>query len=203
MSRGNVSRNSPVALFIEETEFIPGTVLTATPEQMTILIPDDTPPLQGLKGWSTRVRFVNQKGCHDFIGKIIDQSYSPPAITLEIKEVQSRQQRGYFRWEVDLPAISATSPSDVKECRLVDISGGGARIISDTPMVIGDEFELRFILPDGPIALQSRVVRNVPTDKRQPRYVYGVEFVGITDRDRNRVVNFIFSEQANSRRFEK
>lgn len=85
-----------------------------------------------------------------------------------------------------------------------DISGGGVKIILPEPLKVRDVIQMRIELlpPEGPIDCEARVVwidkeeRQVE-NRREEIICAGVEFTNIENRDRDRLIRFLFNYQRN------
>lgn len=121
------------------------------------------------------------------------------------------QQRDFVRLDANLPlryAFMAAETSDegAEEAtekvylpgRTMDISGSGAQIVVQEIQPIGTRLELVLNLQGIDVHLETEVVRlpQYPT----PRAIWlGVRFVRVDERDRERIVRYIFSEQRSRR----
>ncbi len=131
-------------------------------------------------------------------------------------EIRRQQLRSYFRIDVSLPI--EYSPSGRKRAgedgveqpellpgRTVNISGGGAQIVTGERYPLGTRLDMVIHLPDKMIPAEVEVVRHVPVavvpgsgDPVEPRM--GVRFTQIEERDREQIVRFIFAEHRRRRR---
>ena len=87
----------------------------------------------------------------------------------------------------------------------VNISGGGALIVTGESYPPGTRLDLVLHLPDRVIPVEAEVVRHVPVavvpgsgDPVQTRL--GVRFTQIEERDREQIIRFIFAEHRRRRR---
>jgi c-di-GMP-binding flagellar brake protein YcgR len=82
-----------------------------------------------------------------------------------------------------------------------DISGGGLRLISKTPLaersVMGLTFEISGY---GEIMIDARVVRSQKLESDSSLYWIAFEFVDISTKERNAIIQFIFKKQLEERR---
>ncbi len=81
----------------------------------------------------------------------------------------------------------------------VDISGSGVRFFSDVKLEEGDNVEVRIVLPGFPdmqIGALGRVVR-IRTNVRanEEGWEVAVRFTGISERDRDLLINYLFSKE--------
>ena len=81
-----------------------------------------------------------------------------------------------------------------------DISGGGIALLLDQPMKEGQELYLEIGLPRNTLRIAGRVVGDQPVqDGTLKQYIVRVKFVGISETDRCKIVNFIFRRQLQER----
>lgn len=139
-----------------------------------------------------------------------------PALVLtkpEPAEIRRQQLRSFFRLDVSLPieyVPSGRKPDGDAEPELVpgrtvNISGGGAQIVTRESYPVGTRLDVVIHLPDRLIPAEVEVVRHVPVavvpgsgEAPEPRM--GVRFTQIDDRDREQIVRFIFAEHRRRRR---
>lgn len=89
----------------------------------------------------------------------------------------------------------------------VDISGAGVRFLSDTKLDEGGYIELRIVLPctpDAGISALGRIVRVRPsTAKDTKSFETAVSFAAISEKDRDLLIGYMFSEERKRLRAEK
>lgn len=70
-------------------------------------------------------------------------------------------------------------------CRILDLNQRGAFIESFVPLTAGSRVNLNFNLPNGyPVSVEGLV------DYHQFKVGFGVEFVGLSNRDRDQIASF-------------
>ncbi|MHB1125912.1 MAG: flagellar brake protein [Bacillota bacterium] len=79
----------------------------------------------------------------------------------------------------------------------MDISGGGMQLTVKEPCQHGEIFTIRFSIPDkrGPVTIktEARVKRcTLSLAEGPPTYIVGLEFRGISERERDVIVSYIF-----------
>lgn len=165
------------------------------------MIPEEMIEGTDLRGLKARIRVINHKGCHDFIGAIRAQSSSPPALTVAVSDIKTVQRRRHFRWPVNMQAvIEVGEPPERHEGKLKDVSANGAGVMTNARLQAGDIVTLRFCLPEGEVCVRARVARVEFLAEPLWRRLAGVEFIDISEKDRDKVVRHIFNEQAKARR---
>lgn len=120
--------------------------------------------------------------------------------------IRRHQQRDFVRLDSNLSLRYALMPERTSEegkeeeppvfhaGRTQDISGSGAQIVTPEAYPIGTRLQLVLEMPGGAVHIEAVVVRlaHRPT----PREVWlGVRFTRVEERDRERIVRYIFSEQ--------
>jgi len=139
-----------------------------------------------------------------------------PALILtkpEPGDIRRQQLRSFFRLDVSLPIeympsgrkLPGQEEPDLLRGRTVNISGGGAQIITGESYPIGTRLDVVLHLPDRLIPAEVEVVRHVAVpvvpgsgESAEPRM--GVRFTQIDERDREQIVRFIFAEHRRRRR---
>lgn len=116
----------------------------------------------------------------------------------ELSVARVGNDRAFFRLDTDVEA-TATMFSGLamgeKPCRLLDISVGGGRISSEYRYHTGDKFLLKVrLIEDLPESVMfCQVLRVIARDKQ--KYEYGCEFLELTEDDRERIMQNIFTVQ--------
>lgn len=114
------------------------------------------------------------------------------------------QRRQFFRIQPLPPVFEVTVNTETisERCPVSDISGGGISFLTD----LGDDFlkpgmdvkSLEFVLPNGYSVKANGVLRShIATNDRDPRMKYrcGVEFMGLHETVRDKIVGYVFSRQ--------
>ncbi len=130
--------------------------------------------------------------------RVLKSNLSPfPYLHLAYPQtVQSMRIRASARVPVDL-VTAVTGPQGQAAARLVDLSVGGARLMSPRPFAEkGNEVKLSFrINPSGMDVYLTlgAVVRALHREEAGPQQVAtGVEFVGLSDQDRLYLTNMVY-----------
>src|SRR5690606_22583718 len=103
----------------------------------------------------------------------------------------------------DAGAGNASRPDDrVLRAVTVDISAGGVQLRLEDPLPRGMFYRVEIDLPDDPVVMRAQIVRSTVRELPDGRThrLYGLKFVGARTRDEDRIVRFIFAEQARRRR---
>lgn len=120
--------------------------------------------------------------------------------------VRRHQQRDFVRVDVNLPLryrlVPAKPPESDEEKgeapyhegRTLDISGSGAQVVAHEPYSVGTRLDLLLTLPGDSLVIEAEVIR--VAESSNPREAWlGVRFTRVDERDRERIVRYIFAEQ--------
>lgn len=156
------------------------------------------------KGSKITVNFMKNGANHAFQAEILDRARTPlPVLIVKMPvEAKKRQRRSWVRVPASLD-FSFAPLSDkpgaelvFKEAQTLDISGGGLMFGSQQEFKLGDMIKLTLNLPSGRLELKAKVVRVIPMpDQPRRRYQIGLEFEEIKERQRDRVMRYIFDQQ--------
>jgi c-di-GMP-binding flagellar brake protein YcgR len=111
------------------------------------------------------------------------------------------QQRRFFRAAVDFPvAVSVSGDEAVLDGGVVDLSGGGMRVITKSDLNAGQNITLRFALPENEreMMVRGRVVLSFFDASRQ-QFAHGIAFTQIAAPDQSEIVEFIHELQQRAR----
>jgi len=127
-------------------------------------------------------------------------------------KVDRVQRRENVRIPITLSVIYTLKGEDeIYEAYTRDISGGGTKLVLLKPLRMRDIIQLRITLPhlEKPISAKGKVVwiegevvwievvESLVDNKIERTHYAGVRFINIEDRERERLVKFIFSYQRN------
>ncbi|MCI8648336.1 MAG: PilZ domain-containing protein [Firmicutes bacterium] len=124
----------------------------------------------------------------------------------ELNVVRVANDRAFFRLDTDLDA-SITMFSGLmmgeRPCKMLNISVGGARLISEYQYHEGDKFLLRVkLIDDRPESVMyCQVLRAVEQEEGQ--FEYGCQFLELTEDDQERIIQNIFEAQSQIQRQKK
>ncbi len=118
-----------------------------------------------------------------------------------LEVLQNRENRSFFRQNTELDARVMPSGHyrgmgrEQAECKVLDISAGGARVLSRNVYVEGDRFQLETeLLPDErPFSVVCQVLRVIP--RRGFKYEYGCRFEGLSEQEQQRLLRAVFTIQ--------
>ena len=118
-----------------------------------------------------------------------------------LEVLQTRESRGFYRQNTDLDARVMPSGHyrgrrrELVECKVLDISAGGARVLSRNVYMEGDRFQLQVeLLPEErPFSLTCKVLRVTPQNGF--KYEYGCQFEDLSDPEQQRLLRAVFTIQ--------
>jgi c-di-GMP-binding flagellar brake protein YcgR len=105
----------------------------------------------------------------------------------------------------DRPVEFLNTDFTLEDGLIVDISGGGARFLSDIPYEKHDQILFRFTLDidkrPREYSLIGKVIKSdILEGEDQTRYEIRVQFVHINGKDRESIIRYIFEEQRKIRK---
>lgn len=182
------------------------TVAAPTIDCRTVLLP---------RGQAVSLRCGDERGMFTLQGVVVDLVAEPPRVTIEVREVSRGQNRNYFRWKAsfpvrfvkraDVPGFAGFDALSAQVCRWAqtrDISGGGVLLELRSTLDLGDLIMMEIDLSGQKMEAEGRVVR-VTQEERSRGAVHtlaGIEFTRICKGDQDRIIGFIFREQARLRK---
>ncbi|HEX6988639.1 MAG TPA: PilZ domain-containing protein, partial [Bacillota bacterium] len=156
------------------------------------------------RGQRWTIRYFDEFGEYRF-GAPVLRVEGPPAFLawLELPaRVEEIQRRSHVRLMVNLPVrlweeAAKDAHARVTAGETVDLSAGGVQVRLNAPPPVAGVYGIEIGLPDGVVALRTRLVRVVERalpDGRVQR-AYGFTFVDPEAGLQDRIVRFIFAEQ--------
>jgi c-di-GMP-binding flagellar brake protein YcgR len=112
--------------------------------------------------------------------------------------IEHQQRRQYYRVEVDLPALLSVNGQEMA-ARLINLSGGGARVQTATPPEAGTRVDVVFELQGRPLSASGKVVR-VQQGGPGEFPEFGLSFVCLKPEVQDRIVGYTFSRQIKAAR---
>lgn len=169
-----------------------------------------TGPVRVAPGTKVKVGFVRHGVQHWFESEVAGPGGgSEGSFTVVVPAaVGEAQRREFVRAEICVPAefevTSAPSGGETGRRRqgvIRSISGGGLLLGTEHELAPGTILELVVRLPDGePVKAVGEVMRVVVDRNAGPgRQWFGVGFVSIKERERDRLIGYIFAEQGKAR----
>lgn len=104
--------------------------------------------------------------------------------------------------QVDKGKIVEVEIPSYRELAVVtrDISGGGLRAMVGEPFTAGQRLNVIILLENERIEVKAEVVRCQLFDSAVKRYDCGLKFLDVEEKDRSRIISFIFEKQRNLRK---
>lgn len=120
---------------------------------------------------------------------VLPVRFKPVSFPAGFEESASQRRQVMAGWRSELNQELYTG-------RVADISGGGLLMITDYPLSKEDELFLEIFVSDLPLQVAARVTwfesaKSVNTTIQK----VGVQFVGLEESKRERIINFIFQEE--------
>lgn len=115
-----------------------------------------------------------------------------------LKFLQSKDSRNFYRQNTDMDALIVVNArygdAGKEPCKVLDISGGGVRVVSKHSMKVDDRFVLEApLLPND--ALFSITCLVVRVSERRHDFEYGCQFLSLPQKDQERLLQAIFAIQ--------
>ncbi len=152
---------------------------------------------------------VEEKGRYAFNARILGREINN-IYKLEIQkisDIRRYQQRKYYRLSISLPVTKLFSVKKgnaeeilIEDCRTKDISGSGMRLYSNFKHNTGDIIRCKFKIQNHPIDVKGKVLRVDKIDTFDFNYSLGIEFMDLDERDRDKIIKFIFLKERLLRR---
>jgi c-di-GMP-binding flagellar brake protein YcgR len=164
-------------------------------------------PIPMLPGTGLNVEFVNTKGRFRFASKVIDRHIegSLSMIKIEIPKTITRQQlREFYRVETrvkakiklyyaKVPDKNMKIPHKSVECTLVDISGGGGKLITEAWVDTNQHFGLD--LSEAIENLDNIKCIAVRSKRIQEKTEVSFKFNFSKESERNPIIKYVFKRQ--------
>ncbi len=200
-------------------------------EQLKIAMPQEKGKLLLLHLESVyRMQFVSETGMYECNGKVVDR-YKTDNVYVVVMDIVSAlkkiQRREFYRLNCLLDAgihiltdeelmtgdlgkiveAQKTTPAEYEEGVIVDISGGGARMVTDCDVPEGTYILIKFQIDfkDNTVNydLLARTVTRRSLLNRKKRYELRVEFEQLSNHLRESLIKYIFEEERKKRKIEK
>ncbi len=146
--------------------------------------------------------FTKDKGILKIRGEVL-VSRDQPILTYGIKllgKAKKIQRRFYFRLELtrDIEITDIQNNRKIP-CIMKDLSGGGLKCITKEVLQVRDPIEVNLDIDQTEISILGEVVRSIK-DPVEKNHELGIQFTSISDKDRNRIVSYIFQKQRELRK---
>lgn len=162
-------------------------------------------PIILMQGTKFQGRAVVDGMVWEFTSEFLDKRIQPIPVWIISKpyDIQKIQLRAFVRIDTSLPlelqVISEDNSQPVVSATTSDISGGGLRAVSKHQMHVGTNLKLIFDLPGmGKVQGSGVIVREEPLQDKL-FYASGIKFTEIAEKDRDKIIKFIFKKQLERR----
>lgn len=169
------------------------------------------------------VHFFTQKGLYQCLSKVVNRYKNGNLYLLEIELVsslQKYQRREYYRYvcsmDCRLRFLSAIEKKRIEEGEkaefedlplnngiIVDISGGGLRLVADKKYEDDDMLLMEYVLGDPESGKQYRHVGKILSIKEventKGSFEHRISLENIPNKDREQIIRFIFEEERKKR----
>jgi hypothetical protein len=139
------------------------------------------------------LEFTNMRGVCRILGTAETAAGDAALRVNATAEVELIQRRDYVRVEAFVPVTYQPAGPDgwTATANTLDVSGGGFRIADAEGLRLGDMLRFRLELGEGeqPVQAVAQAVREAGDD------AFGMRFVEILERDRQRLVRWVFARE--------
>jgi hypothetical protein len=139
------------------------------------------------------LEFTNMRGVCRILGTAETAAGDAALRVNATGEVELIQRRDYVRVEAFVPVTYQPAGPDgwTATANTLDVSGGGFRIADAEGLRLGDMLRFRLELGEGeqPVQAVAQAVREAGDD------AFGMRFVEILERDRQRLVRWVFARE--------
>ena len=143
---------------------------------------------------------VENKGRYAFNAIVLRREYKD-IYKLELQRtsyIKRYQQRRFYRFDISILVIKefiAKEDIIIEECKTKDISGNGLKLYSNMNHSVGDIIRCKFKIDNHPIDVKGKVVRIEKIDTFDYKHSLGIDFMGLDEKDRDRIIKFIFRKE--------
>ncbi len=152
------------------------------------------------EGTKVKLTFWDEVAAYSFEGKIMQRIAVPvPTFVLELPDSVAKVQRRSF---VRVPALYAVTfrlvtregLSDLRKGTMLDLSGGGMRLLTEERAEDKSLLYTQLALPNGDLQTPARVCRAEKIEDSK-KYSISVEFHDLSERERDRIIRCVFEIQ--------
>lgn len=182
----------------------PSQILNINDKEITVGVPivrGHVIPLR--EGSLLRVLLLKPDAAYEFFASILRRTQDAPlglVLTLPTKLVRS-QRREDVRVEVSLPvdllvfAIPGSEEWNILHGRTKDLSAGGTKVEYSGELKGGERLQILLSVPgDQPMTLSCRYIRGERSNRPGKSWM-ALRFDGIKERDKRRILKFVFQKQ--------
>lgn len=182
-------------------EYLPSRIEGKSDQYLYLAVPIRKGELVPIRiGSVIKVVFTTKKNTYLFETKITNRQREPIPI-LEVEkpsELITIQRRSYVRIPVNLNVTFKVIPDEIEyKAVTLDISAGGALILTKTKLQKGQILDFKLDLPKRePIYCKARVLRILHKAKnRADQNKVAIQFININERKKDQIFSYIFEKQ--------
>ncbi|SDF39383.1 c-di-GMP-binding flagellar brake protein YcgR, contains PilZNR and PilZ domains [Sporolituus thermophilus DSM 23256] len=160
-------------------------------------------------GDNLHVRIVDNGTAYQFTCTLVSKKLHPLPVWVVTRprEIIKVQQRSFVRVRTALPVEisifdneTAQFSNSFQACSR-DLSGGGIQLVSKEALDLGMKVQLAFELPEaGLIVVNGEVVRIEKPHHDRDIFWIGIKFLDLAERERSKIIRYIFKKQLEDRR---
>lgn len=118
----------------------------------------------------------------------------------KLQSLQSSENRSFFRQNIGVEGQIVSSSGQKFPCKVLDVSAGGARVLTSKLFQLESTFQLEasFLPTEEPFTLTCQVRRTsvrAQTASPMKKFEYGCQFVDVSPREQERLLQVIFTLQ--------
>jgi len=159
------------------------------------------------EGTKVKITFWDEVSAYSFVAKIMQRIAVPiHMFVLELPDsIAKVQRRSFVRvpvlFQIMFQTVTMEGLSDSNKGTMLDLSGGGMRFMTEEQVENRSLLYAQIALPNGDLQIPVRVCRVEKVEDSKPqRYCVSVEFNEILERDRDRIIRFVFDIQRTLRK---
>lgn len=205
---GDIRPNLLVELEVKDDDYegkYPSRVEEVREDSLVLAMPISRGEIVTLrKDTPITVNFMRDGANHAFNATILERIRDPlPVFIVKMPlEARKKQRREWVRvpasleFSYSLMKDKSNLDLDFLEALTVDLSGGGLMFYGNRGYRPGERMKIILHLPKRPLELEAKVVRSAVIPDQMPRlYQIGVEFTSVKERQRDRIMNYVFEQQ--------
>lgn len=152
-----------------------------------------------VQGQVLKVMYFRQEALYYFDAEVVERIKSDESVSARISAISDKyklQRRNYYRLRIMVPLTILTEEGKAKRIDTIDISGGGAKIVSRNLMEKHSKVYMKIEIPGvEDEIIKGRVVWSAPAQKDMKIFETAVEFVEISPAARQAIIRYIFAKQ--------